>query len=116
MARHVRKGDMVMVIAGDDRGKVGEVLRVDTKKNRVLVQGVNQVYRHMRPSRQNPQGGRVQKEMPRPVSCSSIPMLDLNHCRSASIKLIIDTGVSKNAAARSVIRSKARSGSLSRMS
>ena len=64
MARHVRKGDMVAVLAGDDKGKVGEVMRVDAKGGKVLVQGVNRVYRHLRPSRQHPQGGRIQKEMP----------------------------------------------------
>lgn len=74
MASHIRKGDMVMVIAGDDRGKVGEVLRVDPKKGRVLVQGINYVYRHLRPSRQNPQGGRVQAE--RPVDISNVLPVD----------------------------------------
>jgi len=68
MARHVRKGDTVMVIAGDDKGKVGEVLRVDPKAGKVLVQGVNRVYRHLRPSRRHPQGGRIQKEMPIHIS------------------------------------------------
>jgi large subunit ribosomal protein L24 len=68
MARHVRKGDQVMVIAGADRGKVGEVMAVYPAKERVLVQGVNRVYRHLRPSRQNPQGGRIQKEMPIHIS------------------------------------------------
>ncbi len=68
MARHVRKGDTVMVIAGDDKGKVGEVLRVDPKAGKVLVQGINRVYRHLRPSRRNPQGGRIQKEMPIHIS------------------------------------------------
>ena len=64
MARHVKKGDMVVVIAGDDKGKVGQVLRLDPKSEKVVVQGVNRVYRHLRPSRQHPQGGRIQKEMP----------------------------------------------------
>jgi len=68
MARHVRKGDQVMVIAGDDKGKTGEVLRVDPKRRKVLVQGVNRVYRHLRPSRRHPQGGRIQKEMPVDIS------------------------------------------------
>jgi len=57
-----------MVIAGDDKGKTGEVLRVDPKRRKVLVQGVNRVYRHLRPSRQHPQGGRIQKEMPIDIS------------------------------------------------
>ncbi len=68
MAQHVRKGDTVMVIAGDDKGKTGDVLRVDTKRDKVLVQGVNRVFRHLRPSREHPQGGRIQKEMPINIS------------------------------------------------
>ena len=68
MALHVRKGDTIVVIAGDDKGKVGEVLRVDAKAGKVLVQGVNRAYRHLRPSRQHPQGGRIQKEMPIHIS------------------------------------------------
>lgn len=68
MARHVRKGDQVMVIAGDDKGKTGEVLRVHPKRRKVLVQGVNRVFRHLRPSRQHPQGGRIQKELPIDIS------------------------------------------------
>jgi len=68
MARHVRKGDMVVVIAGNGKGKVGEVLKVDAQRDLVLVQGINRVYRHMRPSRTHPQGGRIQKEMPIHIS------------------------------------------------
>ncbi len=68
MARHVKKGDSVVVLAGDDKGKVGEILRVDTKTGKVLVQGINRVFKHLKPSRQNPQGGRIQKEMPIDIS------------------------------------------------
>ncbi len=68
MAMHVKKGDRVMVIAGDDKGKIGEVIHVDADRRKVLVQGVNRVYRHLRPSRQHPQGGRIQKEMPIHIS------------------------------------------------
>jgi large subunit ribosomal protein L24 len=68
MARHVKKGDLVQLIAGNDKGKTGEVLKVMPGEDKVLVQGVNRVYRHMRPSRQHPQGGRIQKEMPVHIS------------------------------------------------
>ena len=68
MAMHVKKGDRVVVIAGDDKGKTGEVLRVDAERHKVLVQGINRVYRHLRPSRRHPQGGRIQKEMPINIS------------------------------------------------
>lgn len=68
MARHIQKGDQVVVIAGDDKGKTGEVLRVNGQAGKVLVQGVNRAYRHLRPSREHPQGGRIQKEMPIDIS------------------------------------------------
>ena len=64
MAQKVKKGDMVVLTAGNDKGKTGEVLRVYPDNDKVLVQGVNRVYRHMKPSRQHPHGGRIQKEMP----------------------------------------------------
>ena len=68
MAARVRKDDIVEVIAGDYKGARGKVLRVLRDKNRVLVEGVNMVYRHVRPSKRNPQGGRLQKEAPIHVS------------------------------------------------
>jgi large subunit ribosomal protein L24 len=68
MAQRIKKGDTVVVLAGNDKGKTGEVIRVLTKDDKVVVQGVNRVYRHMRPSRRHPQGGRIQKEMPLHVS------------------------------------------------
>lgn len=62
MPRHVRKGDTVMVIAGDNKGKTGEVMRVLTKDDRVLVKGLNLRVKHIKPSRLTPQGGVVQRE------------------------------------------------------
>jgi large subunit ribosomal protein L24 len=60
---HVRKGDEVVVIAGDDKGKTGRVLKVLRDKNRVVVEGVNLVKRHTRQT-QKRQGGIVEKEAP----------------------------------------------------
>lgn len=68
MARHVRKGDMVEVISGDHKGQQGRVLRLVTKRDMVVVEGINMVYRHVRPSRRNPQGGRLRKEAPLHIS------------------------------------------------
>ena len=62
MACRIRKGDLVEVIAGDLKGERGKILRIMPKQQRVVVEGVNMVYRHVRPSRRNPQGGRIQKE------------------------------------------------------
>ncbi|MCX7701493.1 MAG: 50S ribosomal protein L24 [Gemmataceae bacterium] len=66
---HVRKNDIVEVLTGDDAGDaqsptLGKVLRVLPDKNKVIVEGINKVYRHLKPSRRNPQGGRLSKEMP----------------------------------------------------
>ena len=64
----IRKGDRVQVISGKDRGKQGKVLRSFPEKRRVIVEGVNLVKKHARPSRENPQGGIITKEAPIHVS------------------------------------------------
>lgn len=61
---HVRRGHQVLVLAGEDRGKRGKVLKVFPDKNRVIVEGINFISRHMRPSASLPQGGIVKKEAP----------------------------------------------------
>jgi large subunit ribosomal protein L24 len=58
----IRRDDKVQVIAGDEKGKVGRVLRVLVSRERVVVEGVNMIFRHMKRSQQNPQGGRVERE------------------------------------------------------
>ena len=65
---NIRKDDIVEIITGDDKGKRGRVLSVDRKKGKLVVEGMNRVYKHMRPSRANPQGGRLSKEMPIDIS------------------------------------------------
>ncbi|MCF3943882.1 50S ribosomal protein L24 [Oceanobacillus alkalisoli] len=59
---HVKKGDKVKVLAGKDRGKEGTILEVYPKKDRVLVEGVNMVQKHAKPSQENPQGGILNQE------------------------------------------------------
>ncbi len=58
----LRKGDQVKVLSGANRGKVGKILSVDLKKNRAIVEGVNFIKRHTRPSQNNPQGGIIERE------------------------------------------------------
>ena len=65
---HIRKDDTVLVLSGDDRGTRAKVLRVIPKRAKLIVEGVNRVYKHMRRSQRNPQGGRLSKEMPIPAS------------------------------------------------
>lgn len=73
---HVKKNDMVMIIAGKDKGKTGKVLRVLAEKNRLIVENLNMVKRHTRPNQANSQGGIIDKESPLAASnvllvCSS---------------------------------------------
>lgn len=64
----IKKDDLVQVITGKDKGKTGKVLSVDTKNNKVLVEGVNMVSKHSKPSMTNQQGGIIEKEAPIDIS------------------------------------------------
>ena len=64
----IKKGDTVKVITGKDNGAEGKVLSVDVKKNKVLVEGVNKITKHQKPSQSNPNGGIVEKEAPIDIS------------------------------------------------
>ena len=64
MASKIKKGETVKVIAGKDKDKEGKVIAVNQKKNTVLVEGVNMVTKHTKPSAQNQNGGIIQKEAP----------------------------------------------------
>ena len=64
----IHTGDIVVVIAGADRSKTGKVVSVDHEKNKIVVEGANMVYKHVKPSQRNPQGGRLHKEMPLDIS------------------------------------------------
>ena len=65
---HIRVGDTVEVVAGNDRGTRGKVLKVDRTAGKLVVEGMNRVFKHMRRSQRNPQGGRLSKEMPLQLS------------------------------------------------
>ncbi|MFB9757918.1 MULTISPECIES: 50S ribosomal protein L24 [Bacillaceae] len=71
---HVKKGDKVQVITGKDKGKQGVILAAFPKENRVIVEGVNVVKKHSKPSQLNPQGGIITKEAP--VHVSNVLPLD----------------------------------------
>jgi large subunit ribosomal protein L24 len=78
---HVRKNDTVVVISGKDAGKTGEVLKVYPKTGKVLVQGVNIVKKHQKPTRANTQGGIIEKEG---AIYSSKVMLYCTKCKNAT--------------------------------
>jgi large subunit ribosomal protein L24 len=72
--RKIRKDDEVIVLTGRDKGKRGSVLRVVTKTNRVLVEGVNVAKRHVKPTQTDPQGGIVEREAP--IHISNVALID----------------------------------------
>ena len=71
---YFRIDDEVEVIAGADKGVRGKILKVDRKKNKVVVEGVGRVWKHVRRSQKNPQGGRLNKEMP--INASNVMLVD----------------------------------------
>lgn len=71
---HIKKGDTVMVIAGDHKGQQGKVLRIDTEKYRAIVEGVNLVSKHTKPNAKSPQGGIVKQESP--IHLSNLMVID----------------------------------------
>lgn len=84
MVSHIRRNDVVEVITGDHKGERGKVLRVDSERGLVVVEGVNMVYRHVRPSRRNPQGGRIRKEAP--IHVSNVLPLDSKLGRGSRVR------------------------------
>lgn len=71
---HVKKGDQVLVIAGNDKGQRGRVLMVNPKKERVLVEGINMRIHHEKPTQENPQGGRLKREAS--IHVSNVMVID----------------------------------------
>lgn len=73
----IKKDDKVKIIAGKDKGKIGKVLKIVTKDNRMVVENINVVKSHQKPNMKNPQGGIITKEAP--IDFSNV-MLMCNHC------------------------------------
>lgn len=93
MAAKVKKGDRVEVISGEHRGQQGKVLRVSPETHRVWIEGVNLVHRHMRPSRTNPQGGRIQKEGP--IHVSNVLPVDPKTGRGKRVRFEVTGGTKR---------------------
>ena len=101
MARHIKSGDQVIVITGADKGKVGKVLRVLTDKDRVVVEGINRVWKHVRPSQRNPQGGRIQKDAP--IHLSKVMPVDPTTGKGTRVRFEMKDGVKHRIAVASGI-------------
>jgi len=99
MAFHVRKDDMVEVVTGDHQGERGKILRVLPKRGLVVVQGVNMVFRHVKPSRKNPQGGRLQKEAP--IHISNVMPVDEKTGHGTRVRFTVERNQLGRVAAKS---------------
>lgn len=88
MARHIKKGDTVEIIAGVNKGATGKVMRVIPGKDRVLVEGVNLAHKHVRPSQKNPQGGRIRVE--RPIHISNVQPVSSKTSKGARVRFETD--------------------------
>ena len=84
----IRKGDMVKIISGNDKGKTGRIIKVFPSKDRILVEGINIVKKHSRPSQENPQGAILDKELS--IHISNAMYLNGNKPTKIGIKRIQD--------------------------
>jgi large subunit ribosomal protein L24 len=87
---HVKKGDKVVVISGKDKGKQGTILEAYPKKDRVLVEGVNIVKKHSKPSQVNPQGGIISREAA--IHVSNVMPLDPKSGKPTRVGYKIENG------------------------
>jgi large subunit ribosomal protein L24 len=74
MSARIRQGDVVLVRSGADKGKRGKVIRVDTRDDRAVVEGVRLVFKHLKKSQKHPQGGRIRREAP--IHLSKLALID----------------------------------------
>ena len=92
---HVKKGDTVIVLSDKDKGKQGKVIEALPKKAKVVIEGVNKVKRHTKPSQSNPQGGIIVKEAA--VSSSKVMLVCPSCKKPTRIKKVADGGSFKRA-------------------
>jgi large subunit ribosomal protein L24 len=97
MALHIKKGDTVQIITGDHKGATGKILRVLPDKSKVIVQGYNMVKKHVRPSRKNPQGGRINVE--KPIHISNVLVVNPKISKGSRVRYEIgEDGIKKRVA------------------
>ncbi|MCF0175376.1 MAG: 50S ribosomal protein L24 [Bacteroidales bacterium] len=87
---HIKKGDTVYVNAGNDKGKTGKVLEVIPSKDRAIVEGVNMVSKHSKPSPKNPQGGIVKQEAG--IHISNLQLVDPKSGKATRVAMKIEDG------------------------
>jgi len=86
----IKTGDTVKVITGDNKGTIAKVVKVMPKENKVLVEGVNMVKKHLKPSQVNPDGGIISKEMP--VNASNVMVYDAKAKKPSRVGIKVEKG------------------------
>ncbi|HDP97757.1 MAG TPA: 50S ribosomal protein L24 [bacterium] len=92
---HIKKDDIVQIIAGDDRGKQGRVLKVYPEKSRIVVEGINFIRRHTRPSQKLPQGGIIEREGSINASNAMVICPKCNQLTKSGMKEAVDQTTNK---------------------
>lgn len=109
MAARIKTGDMVVVITGSDKKKTGKVLDIDNKTGKVLVEGINRVWKHVKPNQRNPQGGRIQKEAY--IQLSNVMPIDPTTGKGTRVRFQVKDGkkhrIAKSGASLGVVGAKA---------
>jgi large subunit ribosomal protein L24 len=95
---HVRKNDIVKIMSGREKGKVGRVLKIDREKGRIFIEKVNMVKRHVKPGKTNPQGGIVEKEAP--LAYSNVLVMCGKCNKPARIAMKVDESGEKHRACK----------------
>lgn len=98
MAMRIKKGDQVIVITGRDKGKTGEVVKAMPKENKVVVQGINMVKRHTRPTQESA-GGIISKESP--IHVSNVALIDPKSGKATRVGFKVENGQKVRVAKRS---------------
>jgi large subunit ribosomal protein L24 len=99
MAQKIKKGDTVVILAGKDKGRTGEVTRIMPKEDKVLVSGINVHARHRKPSQVNPQGGIERKEAP--LHISNVAIADPKSGEPTRVRFEVRDGKKVRVAAKS---------------
>jgi large subunit ribosomal protein L24 len=90
MPARIKKDDIVYIRSGDDKGKTGKVLRILTDKNKVVVEGINIVWKHLKPSQQSQKGGRIRKEAA--IHISKVQPVDPKTGKGTRVKYAVKDG------------------------
>ncbi len=98
MARNIKTGDTVAIIAGADKGKTGKVLRILGDKDRVVVEGINRVWKHVKPNQANQKGGRIQKDAP--IHISNVLPVDPTSGKGTRVRFQVKDGAKHRVAVK----------------